>query len=92
MTSHSAFIGLPYEIQETIWASHRDICRFSDGEDVGYKRLVRWITEFVAEAARSRRDRDRAAAEAEASRSRANTARMASLLDTIDVESADIVD
>ncbi|KAK3371064.1 Alpha/Beta hydrolase protein [Lasiosphaeria ovina] len=50
----SAFIGLPFEIQETIWASHRDICRFADEEDVGYRRLVRWITEFVAEATSSR--------------------------------------
>jgi hypothetical protein len=39
-----------HEVQETIWASHRDICRFSSEEDLGYKRLVRWITEFAAHA------------------------------------------
>ncbi|KAM7200864.1 hypothetical protein V8F20_005106 [Naviculisporaceae sp. PSN 640] len=91
VNSSSAFMDIPYEIRETIWASHRDICRFSDGEDVGYKRLVRWITEFVAEAAQAERARRAHEAEAEARRrSRVPD----SLMDVInlDAESADIVD
>ncbi|KAI3317548.1 Alpha/Beta hydrolase protein [Xylariaceae sp. AK1471] len=48
--SDSAFIGLPNEVRETIWANHRDICRFGDNDDPGYKRVYRWLSELVAEA------------------------------------------
>lgn len=49
--TRSAFIGLPEEITETIWAHHRDLCRFSNEDDPGYKKVVRRIIEFVADAA-----------------------------------------
>lgn len=41
---------LPDEITETIWAHHRDICRFVDEMDIGYQRVLRRIIEFVADA------------------------------------------
>jgi hypothetical protein len=54
----SAYIGFPDEIEESILANHRDLCRFSDGEDPGYKRIARRIIEFVADATASDSWRD----------------------------------
>ncbi|KAH8586644.1 hypothetical protein B0O99DRAFT_50649 [Bisporella sp. PMI_857] len=48
--ARSAFIGLSEEITETIWAHHRDMCRFSNEDDPGYQRIARRIIEFVADA------------------------------------------
>jgi len=68
-------------VQETIWASHRDICRFSSETDLGYRRLVRWIIEFAAHAL------SRRAAEPDL----ASTAQPPSLTDmTTELESMDI--
>jgi hypothetical protein len=50
VNTRSAFIGLPDEITETIWAHHRDLCRFGDEFDAGYNRISRRIVEFVADA------------------------------------------
>ncbi len=79
MGTTSAFMSLSHENRDTIWASHRDICRFSSEEDVGYKRLERWIMEFVADAV------SRRAAEQDLT---SNT--QPPLIDTAEPESVDI--
>ncbi|KAH6680656.1 hypothetical protein B0J14DRAFT_557998 [Halenospora varia] len=48
--TRSAFIRLPDEITETIWAHHRDLCRFGDEFDQGYNSISRRIVEFAADA------------------------------------------
>lgn len=93
-------MDIRYEITRTIWASHRDICRFSDEEDAGYKRLVKVISDFVAEVAeaqgarRARVREEGGEEEGQVDDSRNRVRVDASLMDAIDIdaEGADIVD
>jgi len=45
----SGYSGVEGEIQRSIHANHRDMCRFNSEDDVGYTRIADVITEFVAD-------------------------------------------
>jgi hypothetical protein len=43
----SGYIGVEQEIRGTIYADHRDMCRFKDARDPGFTRIANVIIEFV---------------------------------------------
>ena len=48
--SASAYVGVVGEIRNTIYANHRDMCRFVNDQDPGYIKIAHAITELVKNA------------------------------------------